>query len=275
MVIQALNNEHEIWRMGGLRRQLPIAFWTFIVGAASLSAVPFVTAGFFSKDTILLEAWSSPFVGPWLWVAGTAGAAITSLYASRLVLVVFFGQEKTRANKDKSLLKSVPLVVLAFLSVFGGLFELPHSSGAPSLMDLLRRALPGASHATGSGAEMVLTVVSSLVSLGGIFCAVLFYRSGSAAVPLTRRNRVLALLSRFCFNGWGFDRLYDATFVRPYVRLSRLDKDDFVDRVYKGLARLATLGNSVLAATQSGLVRWYVMALAAGAVVLLGIVVFW
>ena len=67
VVIQALDDEHDIFRMGGSRKALPWAFWTFLIGAASLSALPFVTAGFYSKDLILLGAWASPQGGHLLW----------------------------------------------------------------------------------------------------------------------------------------------------------------------------------------------------------------
>ena len=94
VVILAQHHEHDMFKMGGLQETLPVVFWTFLIGSASLSALPLVTAGFYSKDLILWQAWSSPTGGLWLWLAGLFGAFITSLYTFRMVFVTFFGKEK-------------------------------------------------------------------------------------------------------------------------------------------------------------------------------------
>ncbi len=77
-VIISLHHEQDIFKMGGLRRRLPVVFWTFLAGSASLAALPLVTAGFYSKDLILWAAWSSAAGGPWLWAAGAIGALLTA-----------------------------------------------------------------------------------------------------------------------------------------------------------------------------------------------------
>ena len=94
VVIQGLDEEHDMFKMGGLRRVIPGTFWAFLVGAASLSALPIVTAGFYSKDLILMEAWSSQNGSGWLWLAGLIGALLTSLYAFRMVFLTFFGKAR-------------------------------------------------------------------------------------------------------------------------------------------------------------------------------------
>ena len=92
VVIKAMDNEHDIFKMGGLRPRLPSAWRGFLVGAASLAALPYVTAGFYSKDLILSTLLASPQGGIWLWAAGLLGAFLTSVYAFRPVFVVFFGE---------------------------------------------------------------------------------------------------------------------------------------------------------------------------------------
>ena len=77
--------------MGGLRTRLPVAFWTFLIGAAALAALPIVTAGFYSKDLIIDRALQSTERQPWLWIAALVGSLLTGLYAFRAVFVVFFG----------------------------------------------------------------------------------------------------------------------------------------------------------------------------------------
>ena len=85
------HDEHSIFRMGGLRKELPVAFWTFLIGGCSLAGLPFITAGFFSKDLIIWEAWSAEQGHPGFWIAGMIGALLTSLYTFRLIFRVFFG----------------------------------------------------------------------------------------------------------------------------------------------------------------------------------------
>ncbi|MBM4201896.1 MAG: NADH-quinone oxidoreductase subunit L, partial [Gammaproteobacteria bacterium] len=92
-VIHSYHHEHDIFRMGGLRKRLPIAFWSFVFGGSALVALPF-TAGYYSKHEILLAALDARG-GVWLWLAGVAGAALTGLYTARLLFVAFFGRENT------------------------------------------------------------------------------------------------------------------------------------------------------------------------------------
>src|SRR6266566_2667567 len=89
VVVQHLHDEHDIFKMGGLRRRMPLAFWTFLAGAVSLAAVPFIDAGFYSKDLILWEAWSGGPGGHWLFAAGLIGAFLTAIYTFRPVFVAF------------------------------------------------------------------------------------------------------------------------------------------------------------------------------------------
>ncbi len=101
VVILGLHHEHDMFKMGGLRKQLPLTFWTFLVASASLAAVPLVTAGFYSKDLILFEAWSSTAGSPWLWAAGLVGALLTSIYTFRMVFLTFFGQAHQQVGRTR------------------------------------------------------------------------------------------------------------------------------------------------------------------------------
>ncbi|HOK48459.1 MAG TPA: NADH-quinone oxidoreductase subunit L, partial [Bryobacteraceae bacterium] len=94
VVINALHHEHNMFRMGGLRRRLPIAFWTFTIGGASLAGLPLITAGFYSKDRIIWDAWVSEGGGAGLWLAAILGVFLTSLYIFRAVFLVFFGEAR-------------------------------------------------------------------------------------------------------------------------------------------------------------------------------------
>jgi NADH-quinone oxidoreductase subunit L len=274
-VIFALDHEHNMFRMGGLRKELPVTFMTFLIGSASLSALPFVTAGFYSKDLILWNSLASESGGPWLWAAGLAGALLTSLYTFRMVFLIFFNEAKGKVSRKPSLAMKIPLVVLAVLSVMGGFVELPRTLGdLPVFSGFLATALPSVQNLReaflGEGMQQI---IASAVSLGGIFIAYLFFlRSPFTAERFTAHPAGRAL-HRFWFSGWGFDWLYDNVFVRPLFWFARINRDDFVDLIYGGVAWYNRFFSRGLSLTQSGKVRWYAMGVAIGAVIIIGIAV--
>ena len=141
VVILAQHHEHDMFKMGGLRKELPVTFWTFLIGSASLSALPLITAGFYSKDLILWKAWSSPSGGAALWTAGLIGAFITSIYTFRMVFVTFFGVSKIAVSYRPQLRITLPLVVLAILSLGGGFIELPDTLGSLHLFSGLLKTV--------------------------------------------------------------------------------------------------------------------------------------
>src|SRR5690606_34102705 len=122
--------------MGGMRKRLPLAFWSFVIGSAALAALPF-TSGFYSKVEILLAALAQPDYGALLWIGGVVGAFLTALYSFRLVFVAFFGpthfvEAEHGSDHAHGPVKEIagpsmalPLVVLAVLSLFGGFITVP------------------------------------------------------------------------------------------------------------------------------------------------------
>jgi len=280
VVILRLHHEHDMFRMGGLRRRMPAVFWTFLIGCASLSAVPLVTAGFYSKDLILWQAWSSPAGGTWLFAAGLVGAFITSAYAFRMVFITFCGEPQPLVTQSSPLPRTGtslagPLVILAAASVVGGFVELPATLGhRPLFSDFLGSVLPSVRAARGSAAtELVLQVVSAAVCLAGIGLAYAMFLRQRAYAESLARSAWARPLHRFLFGGWGFDWLYDRLFVRPIVWFARIDKNDFIDSLYQGVAWLSERCHRLLSRTQNGRLRWYAMGISAGAVIVIAIVV--
>ena len=138
-VILAQHHEQDMFKMGGLKNKLPAVFWTFLIGSASLSALPLVTAGFYSKDLILWKAWSSGSGSMALWAAGLFGAFITSIYTFRMVFLTFFGELKTPVSHKPGAKMLAPLIILAVLSIIGGFVELPETLGnQPLFSNFLR-----------------------------------------------------------------------------------------------------------------------------------------
>src|ERR1700722_3545900 len=125
VVINAMDDEHSMFKMGGLRKELPVAFWTFLIGGCSLAGLPLITAGFFSKDLIIWQTWSAEGGSPGFWIAGMIGALLTSLYTFRVVFRVFFGPLGKPVTKRPGYAMTVPLMVLAFLTLVGGYLKQP------------------------------------------------------------------------------------------------------------------------------------------------------
>ncbi|HEY3269286.1 MAG TPA: NADH-quinone oxidoreductase subunit L [Armatimonadota bacterium] len=276
VVIEALHDEHDIYKMGGLRRQLPLTFWTFLIGSASLAALPLVTAGFYSKDLILWQAWSSSIGSAWLWAAGVLGSFLTAVYTFRVVFLTFFGDAKLQVSKKPGMAIRIPLVVLAVLSVVGGFVETPRFLGHASLFtELMRTTLPAASEAVGrAGDELTFDIIAASVMLVGIYLAYLVFLGSPRRFEDVARAPSVAALRRFWFAGWGFDWLYDRVLVQPYVWIAHRDRNDVIDQSYRGIAWLAAASWRTLSRTQTGRVRWYAAGIAAGAIIILAIVVF-
>ena len=270
VVIDALHHEHDIFRMGGLRKQLPLAFWAFLAGGASLAGFPVVTAGFYSKEDILAAAWASPAAGAWLYAAAWAGAVVTGIYIFRLIFIVFFGSPTQPAARKPGPRMAIPVAVLAALSLVAGFIDvsaLP-GGGPARLTGFLETALPAAarpSPATDAG----LRALGALASLLGIAVAyVLFLRPADTARRLAETPHGRSL-QKFWFSGWGFDRLYDRVLVRPFTAAARLNRDDVVDSFCDALASLSRILHEGLRLTQTGRLRLYAAVIAAGTVVII------
>ncbi len=274
VVIQSTaHHEHDIFKMGGLRRSLPLAYWSFMVGGAALAGLPFVTAGFFSKDRILWQTWSSVRGGPLLYAAGTAGVFLTALYVSRLIGLVFFGPANGHAESRTTRAMRVPLYVLGFFAITAGYLDVVHGGrGLPALSGFLQATLPAPMLRPGRGGEVIAGLLSAVMIGLGVL----------AAIPLVRRQRlhaqqpvrpdVLAKLARFWREDWGFDALYRRLFVAPVLWFGRVARWDVVDAVYEAMGEVTRDLHRLLSASETGRVRTYAAGLALGALVFLAIV---
>jgi NADH-quinone oxidoreductase subunit L len=304
-VIHGLHDEQDMKRMGGLRRWMPITSITFIAAWLAIAGIP-PFAGFWSKDDILANAYDTH---PVLWVVGLVTALLTAYYMSRQVFLVFYGDERWRhavsgrteeqaeaepeheptaaaahagggarasgAHGDFRPHESpptmaFPLIVLAALSVVGGALNLPfgdlhflESWLEPVFHDHLH-------HLSLSGStKLGLAIATSALCLLGIGLAALIF--------LRRRVREERFEPEVLRRGWYVDTLYSALVETPGRLLSAwsayfLDMK-VIDGAVNGVASLVRAGGSRLRAVQSGYVRSYALAVASGAVLVLGYVV--
>jgi NADH-quinone oxidoreductase subunit L len=276
VVIQAMNEEHSIFKMGGLRKELPLAFGAFLIAGCSLAGLPLITAGFYSKGLIVWETWSSSQGGTALWLAGVFGVLLTALYIFRVIFLVFFGEAKVRVVKRPGYKIQIPLMVLTVLSLVGGFVNLPPKLGnVPLFTRLLETTLPPVEQGrfgrlTEIRSEGFVTL-AFLVGLGLAYLLYLRRRQWSDALTATRAGKAL---HEFWFADWGFDWCYDKLFVQPVLWFARVDKKDGVDAFYNGVGDLNELLYRGLRLTENGRVRWYAAAIAAGTVVFVAIALF-
>ncbi len=256
-VIHCLHHEHNIFRMGGLRTRLPIVFWSFMIGSAALAALPF-TAGFYSKDPILLSAFLFPGMGPLLWFGGLLGAALTAIYSFRLVFIVFFGETQTEPDKQPGWRMSLPLAILCLMSIIGGWIVLP-----------LDGSLPSGEH---PHVSMAVDWISIAIPIVGVGLAYLLFLGKQLSHEALVNSATGQWLARFWHSGWAMDAIYDLLWVRPYNGLARLLESEPLDLVYDGIANVNVRAHRSLAALQNGHLRWYATAMVAGLMMLIGIV---
>jgi NADH-quinone oxidoreductase subunit L len=268
VVIQAMHHEQDMFKMGGLRSELRLAFWAFLIGGSALAGLPLITAGFFSKDLIMWQAWAGPNGNGGFWIAGLLGATLTSFYTYRLILLVFYGPKTVEVHYKPGLAAAIPLVTLCVLSLIGGYVNTPPDfGGSPVLSNFLNRVLPALKQErVGPITELSTALCASAAFAIGLGFAYFLY------APWRSRKPHEDPLVRLWYSGWGVDWLYDGLFVTPIKFLVHKSAVDFVDHIYAGIAHLADLSNRGLRVTQNGRTRWYATGIAVGFVVLFAVV---
>jgi NADH-quinone oxidoreductase subunit L len=279
-VIHALSGEQDLNNMGGLRKHTPITANTMLIGALAISGI-FPLAGFFSKDEILWSAWSHGH--PWVWLFGLMTAGMTAFYMFRLIFLAFYGKERTSENARHHLHESprsmtVPLLILAVLSIIGGFVGFPAWLGPNSFERFLEPSCSLSLAHTVHYEEQTHTVelgfagISVVVALLGIFLAYrLYVQSPQLADNLAGRFRGLHSL---LFHKYYVDEVYDAVIVTPTVDGSRkvlwrgFDVG-VVDGVVNGVGESVRAWAGLLKNVQNGLIRSYAAWILMGAVAVL------
>ncbi|GKS57071.1 NADH-quinone oxidoreductase subunit L [Nitrospira sp.] len=266
-VILALHHEQDIRRMGGLKEKLPITYWTFVIGSLALAGFPF-TSGFFSKDDLLLSAWSSGALGQILAVFGILTAIATAFYSFRLVFSTFWGASRVDPHHADHVHEpagtvTMPLIVLAFLSIAAGYL------GIPEFLAPVFAGAEGAGHHEGPGAYGIM-VIASLGGFAGIAAAYYLYVA-QPDLPDRLAHRWQTLY-RGSLNKWYVDEAYDRAIVRPSLRMAtdlwkRVDVT-VIDGLVNGVARTIGFVGWVMRLFQSGQMQHYALGMTLGTVVI-------
>jgi NADH-quinone oxidoreductase subunit L len=295
-VIHAMNGEQDMRKMGGLRRKIPITYWTMFLATLAIAGIPGFS-GFFSKDEILEAASTGPHANTWLWALGLIGAFLTSFYMFRLVFLTFFGKQRYDEKKvhvhESPRSMTIPLIILAICAVAGGWFAAPRLVGGTDYFESFvhpvfasyqgtaivtqQESLAGA--ATEGGAESqpnpsaellhALTGPPVIAAVLGLLFAWWFYiHKPDAAKRMVQRMGGLYTL---VYNKYYIDEIYGALFIRPFLWISTNVLWHFVDEkaidgMVNGVAHLSREAGGQVRELQSGNARSYATWVVVGAV---------
>ena len=276
-VIHAMSGEQDIRNMGGLAKKLPITFITFLIGTVAIAGIP-PFAGFFSKDEILAHAYEK---SPILWALGVIGALMTTFYMFRLLFLTFTGsfrgtEDQKHHLHESPLIMTIPLMVLAVLSVVGGFIGVPEVLGgsnklAEYLSPVIYKIGEGeAHHALSHSTEYMLMGISTGLVILTIIVAYVIYVS-KKTLPVAEGKE--SGFAKVLYNKYYIDELYNSLFVKPLKALSdfsgKILDNVIVDGIVNGVGKGVEAGSKVLRYTQSGSISAYLFAMVIGIIVLL------
>jgi NADH-quinone oxidoreductase subunit L len=278
-VIHAMGGEQDMWRMGGLGSKIKITFWCMLFATLAIAGF-FPFAGFFSKDAILASAFNSEQSGKILYAVGLTAAILTSFYMFRLIWLTFAGKPRYDEHHvhvhESPLSMTVPLMILAFLSLTGGWLAFPALFGGKDYFSDFLGPILGTGEATNVVAahniELVLSGVAMTAAIVGLLVAWLMYRKDVKQGPSTGLHEVL-------YKKYYVDELYHAVVVGPLVWLSRnvlwkVIDVGMIDGTVNGIAQGTSAVGDTVRHTQSGNARSYAVWVLIGAVVVF-IIIFW
>jgi NADH-quinone oxidoreductase subunit L len=274
-VIHALGGEQDMRKMGGLRSHMPATYRTYVIAALAISGAP-LTAGFFSKDLILWQAFSHGALG--LWAVGLLTAGVTAFYMFRQLFMVFHGElragEHTRAHLHEAPpTMTLPLVVLSLGSIFSGWLGAPEYLWG-SKWDRWLAPIFGAPAHHGSLQSEILVTLATL-ALVGVAIYLAYLRYGRAGVTVTQEGETRAgALYGLLQNKYYIDELYDRAIVRPFTGVSawlaRVFDPLVIDGIANGIAGTARRASELWRGLQTGNVQHYLVGFLVGTLALLG-----
>ena len=286
-VMHAMGGEVDMQKMGGLKRYMPLTYWTMLIASLSISGIP-PLAGFFSKDEILWVAFNGGGVGRAVWAIGTLAAVLTAFYSFRLIYLTFHGEfrgtdEQRHHLHESPAVMTVPLAVLCVGAVAAGWIGIPPIISsvfgvedanwfAGFLKPVVGHPEIEAPHST----EALVMGFSVAVAAVGIAVAWVFYiKNREIPAVLARR---CGILYRLLFNKYYVDEIYSATVVRPAMLIARyvlvgLSDGVIIEGVVNGVPALINRFGARLRRLQSGLLQSYAAVMALGLVLLMAVVV--
>jgi len=265
-VIHAMGGEQDIRKMGGLHSHMKITSITFLIGCLAISGIPGFS-GFFSKDEILAGAFGTHGYGPILYSITLFAALLTAFYMFRLYFITFTGKFRGTHEQEHHLHESpsamtIPLIVLAILSVIGGFVGVPEALGGHhELATFLSPVVKSVTHHLSHSTEYTLMALSTVLVIVSICIAWFKYKNYKAEGEATGFGKVLE-------NKWYVDELYDAVIVKPLMSfsmfLNNVVEKKGIDGLVNGVGKAVQYGGRQLRLLQSGQVGLYVLLMVIG-----------
>jgi NADH-quinone oxidoreductase subunit L len=274
-VIHGMHGEQDMRNMGGLKKYMPITYWTFIVATLAISGI-FPFAGFFSKDEILFHSFAG---GHYLfWGIATVAAFITAFYMFRAVFMTFHGEEKFDHHHvhphESPPSMAVPLMVLGALSLVGGLVGFPIIEGLNKFREFLAPAITPMVHEVHAPAwfEVTMMVFSMAVAVAGIYVAYKMYMK-QPELP-EKVTAKIPVVYDLVYHKYYVDEIYDAAVVEPLKQGSEFlwhgVDEKVVDGAVNGSATTVGWLSSHLRKLETGFVQNYALAILIGVVLITG-----
>jgi NADH-quinone oxidoreductase subunit L len=274
-VIHGMHGEQDMRHMGGLKKYMPITYWTFILATLAIAGI-FPFAGFFSKDEILFHSLVSGHTV--FWGIATVAAFITAFYMFRAVFMTFHGEERFDHHHvhphESPPLMTVPLMTLAGLSVVGGLVGFPIIKGANKFKEFLAPSITPLVHEVHAPAwfEITMMIFSMAVAAAGIYMAYKFYIA-KPELP-EKVTEKIPVVYDLVYNKYYVDEFYDATVVEPIKNGSDFlwhgVDETVIDGAVNGSATTVGWLSSHLRKLETGFVQSYALAILIGAVLVTG-----
>ncbi|MGB7435239.1 MAG: NADH-quinone oxidoreductase subunit L [Candidatus Acidiferrum sp.] len=278
-VIHAMGGEQDMWHMGGLASKIKITFWCMLFATLAITGF-FPFAAFFSKDAILAAAFNAEHGGKVLYAVGLLAAILTSFYMFRLMWLTFWGEKRYDEHRvhvhESPWSMTIPLIILAFLSLTGGWFALPALFGGKDYFEDFLAPLLGTGEPTtvvnAHNVELTLSAVAMIAAALGLLAAWRMYRKNVKETPSTGLHQIL-------YRKYYVDEFYHAVIVAPLLWLSRnvlwkVVDVGLIDGAVNGIAEGTSAVGDTVRQTQSGNTRSYAVWVLVGAVVVF-VIIFW
>jgi NADH-quinone oxidoreductase subunit L len=278
-VIHAMGGEQDMWKMGGLASKIKVTFWCMLFATIAIAGF-FPFAAFFSKDAILFAAFNTANGGKALYTVGLLAAVLTSFYMFRLIWLTFFGEKRYDEHKvhvhESPFNMTVPLMILAFLSLTGGWFALPAMWGGKDYFSEFLSPVLGSGEVTGlENAHSLELTLSGVAMVAAIIGLVVAWRMYAKDVKEGKSEG----LHKFLYHKYYVDELYHAVVVGPLLWISRnllwkVVDVGMIDGTVNGIATGTTAVGDKVRHTQSGNTRSYAVWVLVGAIIVF-VIIFW
>ncbi len=276
-VIHAMSDEQDVRLMGGLKKKMPITYGTFLVGTIAIAGIP-PLSGFFSKDEIMAHVFTHGTSGKIFWVLGMLAALLTAYYMFRLLYLTFFGEfrggDKLESHVHESpSLMTIPLIVLAVLSIIGGFIGIPEVFGMGEhwlqsfLNPVIKRTLemPFETMHLSHSAEFIMMAVAVTIAIIGWLLARMAYKNYDP-------KKETKGIAQFFEEKWHFDEAYNKAIEKPLMKLSEQSEHFIekkgIDGAVNGAGKLVHFAGDKLRLLQNGSVGFYLFLMVLGIILL-------